>query len=97
MKDEELAAAGWLYIEKQQLWLERALQGEFSRVEQTVNQTELFEGMNQQRQWLYSLKEIQLQIEIIISLLKDNADKEAQHFRKWAAEVISTLTAANLN
>ena len=72
LTNEALSTEGWLYFEQQQQWLEKFILEQSLVMEPVILESKVTILTNQQRQWRYSSKEIQLQLDKIILQLKEN-------------------------
>ena len=97
LRDDTFPAELWLYFEKQQAWLENIIQGKFSVIEQAIDQEQVVIESSQRRQWDYSSKEIQLQLNKILFLFEEKPDRRYQYFQEWADALIQTMTVVKLN
>ena len=97
LRDDTFPAELWLYFEKQQAWLENIIQGKFSVIEQAIDQEQVVIESSQRRQWDYSSKEIQLQLNKILFLFEEKPDRRYQYFQEWADALIQTKTVVKLN
>jgi hypothetical protein len=91
LKNNVFTDTDWLYFESQQAWLEKMIQGQFLDIEKNANCKEIYIDNSEQRQWMYSLKEIQTQLDKIKFLFKEKNCKEYQHFQKWATEFLNVI------
>ncbi|MGM0209237.1 hypothetical protein IGI96_003761 [Enterococcus sp. DIV0421] len=97
LRDDTFPAELWLYFEKQQAWLENIIQGKFLVIEQAIDQEQVVLESSQLRQWDYSSKEIQLQLNKILFLFEEQSDRRYQYFQEWADALIQTMTVVKLN
>jgi len=97
LRDDTFPAELCLYFEKQQAWLENIIQGKFSVIEQAIDQEQVVIESSQRRQWDYSSKEIQLQLNKILFLFEEKPDRRYQYFQEWADALIQTMTVVKLN
>ena len=87
---------GWLYFEQQQQWLEKFILEQSLVMEPVILESKVTILTNQQRQWRYSSKEIQLQLDKIILQLKGESQLFGL-FQSWATELISTMAEISRN
>lgn len=95
LTNEALSTEGWLYFEQQQ-WLEKFILEQSLVVEPVIFKSKVAILNNQQRQWRYSSKEIQLQLDKIILQLKGESQLFGL-FQSWATELISTMAEITRN
>lgn len=96
LTNEALSTEGWLYFEQQQLWLEKFILEQSLVMEPVILESKVTILTNQQRQWRYSSKEIQLQLDKIILQLKGESQLFGL-FQSWATELVSTMTEISRN
>ncbi|EGO6607414.1 hypothetical protein ABG953_07390 [Enterococcus faecalis] len=96
LTNEALSTEGWLYFEQQQLWLEKFILEQSLVMEPVILESKVTILTNQQRQWRYSSKEIQLQLDKIILQLKGESQLFGI-FQSWATELISTMAEISRN
>ena len=96
LTNEALSTEGWLYFEQQQQWLEKFILEQSLVMEPVILESKVTILTNQQRQWRYSSKEIQLQLDKIILQLKGESQLFGL-FQAWATELISTMAEISRN